>query len=368
MEEVSSPHQNPPPASGAADRLSWPPPTLVTLPRNLPEALETLPALEALVASGRRLVLLASRSHGPLLRQLPGIEQVVEVTPSEEAMQAELRQLGCSEAILLEDSLDSAWLSQRLPIPQRWGYGGWLRKRLLASAVARPPKDLQGPRRLEPLLEALGVEPPRSWRPRLRLSQELLDEGRRLIQRSRATDGRPRIGLAPTTDLRRAPSWPWKRFAELAQTLRREDPGRSLILLGDIQDLWPVVRIHEETARFFPVLGPDLDLDRLAAILADLDLLVASECSVLYLAAALGVPTVALVETGRSVHRLPTSDELASKGSTEARPARERHVTVPGLRVPWTWKPRLGGIEVAEVARICDRVLQAPKTSPSPAP
>lgn len=341
MEAVSSPLQPVPPHAGAED----PPPTLVTLPRNLPEALETLPALEALVASGRRLVLLASRSHGPLLRQLPGIEAVVEVTPSEEAMQGELRHLGCTEAILLEDSLDSAWLSQRLPIPQRWGYGGWLRKRLLAPAVDPPPKELQGPRRLEPLLVALGVEPPREWRPRLRLSQELLEEGRRLIQRSRATGGRPRIGLAPTTDLPRAPSWPWQRFAELAQALRRDDPGRSLILLGDVQDLWPVVRIHEETARFFPVLGPDLDLDRLAAILADLDLLVASECSALYLAAALGVPTVALVEAGRSVHRLPSHPG---------------HVTVPGLRTPWTWKPRLGGIEATEVARICQRSLQAP--------
>lgn len=354
METVSSLPQSPPPDTGSEST----PPTLVTLPRNLPEALETLPALEALVASGRRLVLLASRSHCPLLRQLPGIEEVVEVTPSEDAMHAELRRLNCAEAILLEDSLDSAWLSQRLPIPKRWGYGGWLRKRLLAPAVTRPPKELQGPRRLAPLLESLGVEPPKDWRPRLRLSEELMEEGRRLIQRSRAISGRPRIGLAPTTDLRRAPSWPWQRFAELAQTLRREDPGRSLILLGDIQDLWPVVRVHEETARFFPVLGPDLALDRLAAILADLDLLVASECSVLYLAAVLGVPTIALVEAGRSVYRLPAHKGATDQGAASENGAGERHVTLPGLRTAWTWKPRLGGIDVAEVAQVCDRVLQ----------
>jgi ADP-heptose:LPS heptosyltransferase len=54
------------------------------------------------------------------------------------------------------------------------------------------------------------------------------------------------------------------------------------------------VRVHEESGKPHPVVGPDLDLAELAGALAHLDLLVTNDSGPMHLAAALGVPTVAL--------------------------------------------------------------------------
>ena len=54
------------------------------------------------------------------------------------------------------------------------------------------------------------------------------------------------------------------------------------------------MRVHEESGKIHPVIGPDLDLAALAAVLAQLDLLVTNDSGPMHLAAALGVRCVAL--------------------------------------------------------------------------
>ncbi|MCB1056230.1 MAG: hypothetical protein KDD11_12085 [Acidobacteria bacterium] len=314
--------------------------TLVTVPRTLAGLLETLPALASLAASGRALAVLALPQHHSLLRLLPGVEATVAVNPSETQMLAAVRAAECHESIHLDASADGPWLAWRAKISRRWGYRGGLRGLLLAPAVEPPAA---GPRSLGSLLDAVGAEPAETP-PRLVLPPALRERGHALLERANlAAHGGPLIALAPTTDLPGAAVWPWPRYAELARALRRDEPGRRVLLLATAEELWPVVRVHEETARFFPVLGPDLDLAHLAGVVAALDLVIAAESSWGPLAAALGVAALTLVDAERSPGAAPVGD---------------RHGILPGRRRWPPWRPRLSGVEVGEVVRAARDLLR----------
>jgi ADP-heptose:LPS heptosyltransferase len=83
-------------------------------------------------------------------------------------------------------------------------------------------------------------------------------------------------------------------WGDLARELRRRIPGvREAIFVGP-KEIWLGVRVHEESGKIHPLLGPDLDLAGLAAAMAELDLLVTNDSGPMHLAAALGVPCVAL--------------------------------------------------------------------------
>ncbi len=213
----------------------------------------------------------------------------------------QLRQEGFDEAVVLPHSVRSAWLVFRAGIPHRWGYRGRFpessfRRPLLKPAVRGPKRD--GRHQVEDyreLLTALAIPHPKSWTPRLEVTAELQRRGRSLLERARLTaTGGPVIGLFPGAEFGPSKRWPWRRFAELGRLLRRHDPNSHQVILAGPKEVWMGVRIHEETGKIHPVVGPDLDLAELAAVLSQLDLLITNDSGPMHLAAALGVPCVAL--------------------------------------------------------------------------
>jgi heptosyltransferase-2 len=258
----------------------------------------SLPTLEALAASGRALTVLARRSLHPLLRLAPHVAAVLE-KGEPGATIARLREGGFDEAIVLPNSVRSAWLPRRAGVPYRWGYAGGGRSFLLAPAVPRPPRRPPRPQVEDyaALLEAMGVAAPASWVPRLELDDAARSAGAERLRRGRIDVGRsPRIGLFAGAEFGPSKRWPWPRFAELARMLRRDHPATQIVIVaGPARDeLWSAVRIHEESGKIHPVIGPDLDLAGLAGVLAHLDVLVTNDSGPMHLAAALGVRTVAL--------------------------------------------------------------------------
>ncbi|MEM9290235.1 MAG: glycosyltransferase family 9 protein [Acidobacteriota bacterium] len=272
-------------------------PTLVTASFGLRRLVQALPAIHSIVASGREVALLVPDELRALAEQIPGVVAAPEISPSEQGSVEGILRAGCEEAVILDGSLDSAWLAQRAEISQRWGYGGLLRRWLLTSAVEAPKKSAaKGAGRYGPLLEALGAPLPESWVPSLSLPPALQEKGGQYLERARVEpEGGPLIAYAPTSEEVTAPRWPWKEFATLIRSMRKAHPSVRQVLIARSDELWPVVRIHEETARYYPVIGPDLSLPDLAAVLARVDLLVSPASGFLHLAAALGVPTVALL-------------------------------------------------------------------------
>jgi len=333
-----------------------PPPasTLLALPRRLDELVFALPAVTALAGSGRRMTAWAAPPLAPLAARLPGVEAVID---------GELPGLGgWGEAVLLTAERGTAWTLWRAGIPLRWGYGGraWggpLRRALLAPAVPGPSRRSLGERHasedFRELLAVLGLELPSGAAPRLPIADDLVAAAEERLARAHLDPrGRPRVGLIPGGRLgeeggrrgRRhedpAGRWPWQSFAELLQRLRRRTNGLSGVLLAGREDLWPAVRIHEETARLHPLIGPDLDAAGLAGLLARLDLVVAADSELLQLAAATGVATLALFGPTDPRRRAPRGSQhrrlIASGGD-------------------------LRELAVGEVLAVCEELLPGPR-------
>jgi lipopolysaccharide heptosyltransferase II len=270
--------------------------TLLVMPNWVGDAVMALPVAEALAASGRRLSAFAKPHLSSLLRLHPAFADLVERAPDEATTLERLRAAACQEAVVLPNSFRSAWRPYRAAIPYRWGYSGELRGLLLRPAVPRP----RGPRRpqihdYEALLAAMGVEGPASWIPRLSLDEATRSRGAERLRRAHVEPGAgPLVGLFPGAEFGPSKRWPWQRFAALATEIRRAIPGARIVILAGPKELWLGVRVHEESGKLHPLVGPDLDLGGLAAVVSHLDLLVTNDSGPMHLAAALGVRCVAL--------------------------------------------------------------------------
>jgi heptosyltransferase-2 len=136
---------------------------------------------------------------------------------------------------------------------------------------------------------------PDVWQPRISLSQEARESGRNLLARAQVSPGpAPIVGLFAGAEFGTSKRWPWRRFVALARDLRRTRPDVRFVLVAGPKELWLAVRIHEETGKIHPVVGPDLDLAELATVLDQLDLLVTNDSGPMHLAASLGVACLAL--------------------------------------------------------------------------
>lgn len=269
--------------------------TLLVAPNWVGDCVMAEPLVRALAASGRDLVALAKPGLHPLLALFPGVVECATKYAARAETVAAIRAAGCREAVVVPNSFGSAWLVALAGIPRRAGYRSELRGPLLDPAVGRE-RGLR-PQVEEPraLLAALGVAPPDSWVPRLALPDELLDAGRERLARARTPKGdAPLVGLFPGAEWGPSKRWPWRRFAALARELRRRRPEVRIAIFVGPKETWLGVRVHEESGKLHPVIGPDLDLARLAGVVAHLDAAVANDSGPMHLAAALGVATVAL--------------------------------------------------------------------------
>ncbi len=271
------------------------PRTLLVAPNWVGDVVMALPAVEALAAAGRELVVLAKPGLRPLLALPPAVSEIVERGPSDRETIARIRGAGCAEAVVLPNSFRSAWLPFRAGVPRRWGYRGNLRSPLLAPAVRRP----RGRKRPQiedyrELLAAIGA-PAASGAPRLALVGPARAAGDDALARARVPEtGGPLVGLLPGAEFGPSKRWPVERFGELARALRKRIGGARLVVLCGPKEVWLAVRVYEEAAGAAPVVGADLDLAGLAGVLSRLDLLVTNDSGPMHLAAALGVPCVAL--------------------------------------------------------------------------
>ena len=276
--------------------------TLVVAPNWVGDCVMAEPLFRALAGSSREIVALARPGLHPLFDLFPGVVECATKHADRSATVAAIRAAGCEEAVVVPNSFSSAWLVAAAGVPRRYGYRGDLRGPLLAPAVRRPRgkrPQIEDPREL---VAAVGVAPPDSWVPRLELPAELLARGSERLERARievrdgggGSERAPLVGLFPGAEWGPSKQWPWRRFAALARELRRRRPDVRIAILVGPKETWLGVRIHEESGKLHPVIGPDLDLAALAGVVAHLDLAVSNDSGPMHLAAALGVPTVAL--------------------------------------------------------------------------
>lgn len=269
--------------------------TLVIAPSWVGDTVMALPTIEALAAADRRVTVLAKRHLHPLLALAPAVKAMIAPASDPEETVELLRGALCHEAVILPNSFRSAWLARRAEIPWRWGYRGDFRALMLNPPVPRPKGIRPQIEDYAALLEAMGVAAPASWVPRIALAPRLRDEAASRLERAHLRSGdRPRIGLFPGAEWGDSKRWPAERFAELVGELRRRRPAAAPILVAGPKEVLLAVSIHERSGRVAPVIGPELDLGALAGVIAELDVLVTNDSGPMHLAAALGVPCVAL--------------------------------------------------------------------------
>jgi heptosyltransferase-2 len=321
------------------------------------------PVVRALTASGREVALFAKPSLHPLLSVWPGIAGCLERTAPDAAAIERLEAGGFEEAVVLPHSFRSARLVQAAGIPRRFGYRGDFRGPWLAPAVRKPRGRRPQVEDYRELLEAMAVAPPASWVPRLELPAGLLDAGRERLERARvAPGGGPLVGLFPGAEWGASKRWPMRSFAALAVELRRRVPAARAVIVAGPKEVWLAVRVHEESGKLHPVIGPDLDLAQLAGALAHLDLLVTNDSGPMHLAAALGVRTVALFGPTDPRRTAPAGDghEVLWR-DLWCSPCFRR-------RCPLVHHGCLRGIPVARVADAAEGILGARSLDTDPQP
>jgi heptosyltransferase-2 len=274
---------------------------LVIAPNWVGDTVMAVPVFQSLASSDRTVSVLARPHLEPLLELLPEVSLVLTNDGSDTGTLEQIRRHDFDEAVILPNSFRSALLPYRAAVERRWGYRARSPESLFRSLLLNPPiprPDIGNRHQVEDyaeLLSSMGAELPSDWTPRIEISTEGLEAGSGLLRRANIReDSGPIVGLFAGAEFGPSKKWPWKRFVELSRKLRTSRPDSQQVILAGPKELWQAVRIHEETGKIHPVIGPDLDLKRLAYAIAQIDLLITNDSGPMHLAAALGVPCLAL--------------------------------------------------------------------------
>ena len=283
---------------------------LVRGPNWIGDAVMSEPALAALqeLFPSTEITLLVKPAIAELLRGHPALHQVlVYEDPGRHVgitgkwtLAGTLRRLRFDLAILFQNAFEAALLTFLAGIPRRYGYATDGRGFLLSDPITVPERTKIGHQvqYYLDLLRPLGFEgPPRS--PRLFLS----DEEERVMDRRLAetdiADPDLLLGLNPGSTYDGAKRWLPERFAETADRLIREQGAHSgrrvrVVIVG-ARGEEALGRAVEDRMQVKPVqLSGRTTIRELMAVIKRCALFLTNDTGPMYMAAAFGVPVVAL--------------------------------------------------------------------------
>ncbi len=269
----------------------------------LGDAVMTLPAVAA-IKQGRpdlHLTVLVRSKLADFWRRVPEVDEVIAIDAGESPWKVarKLKDGGFDAAIILPNSVRTAlevWMAR---IPMRVGYPAKWRRWLLDITI-RPPKGRMRHRpaahQVHHYLEiarriGAGVEVSRSAGP-----EAFFDPAPLRIQKPVKKEGLV-IGLCPGAEYGAAKRWMPERFAQTASRIARELPCEWLLFgVGGDAPIGAAIEAAFDggaTGRMTNLIGKTT-LAELMERLAGCDLLLTNDTGTMHLAAALGVPTVAI--------------------------------------------------------------------------
>jgi heptosyltransferase-2 len=277
------------------------PETIVVMTPNwLGDAVMALPAVGAVRHHhpAARLVVAARRSVAGLFLMISGVDDVVSLDAGggwrgAAAWRAEAQALAGAHAdlaVLLPNSLRSAWTAREAGIPERWGYAADWRTPLLTRRVRRPRGHLHQADYYIALVSALGM-PAAGGPARLVLPDDVATRAALLLAQHGIGGGRAVIGMAPGAAYGGAKQWPPERFARVARLLH-ERHGVVSVLVGSGADRAASDKIDAVEAVVDLVGQTDLPL--LIGVMARCRAFVSNDSGAMHLAAAVGLPVTAI--------------------------------------------------------------------------
>ena len=260
----------------------------------------TEPLLRRLHARGERLTVGALPWVAPVYRAMPQVDAVIEFPFRHGGLQWKARRTFGRElrgrfdtAYVLPNSLKSALLPLLAGIPRRVGYLGEARVGLLTHRLPNPKAKPPMVAFYSALSGEAGLE---ADRPRLALPPQDVDQ-------VLATHGLARGGyvvMAPGAEYGPAKRWP--HFGALAALL-----DRPVLLLGSGKEAELCETIRAHAPRHGRNLAGKTALLEAFALIAGAGHVVSNDSGLMHVAAAFGVPQVALFGSSSPLHTPPLS-------------------------------------------------------------
>jgi heptosyltransferase-2 len=274
---------------------------VIRAPNWLGDAVMALPAMAAVrhAFAGAHLTVAAIPPIAPLFAEETSAGPDSVITLTDPAAEAQALHAGSFDAILLlPNSFRSAWSARRASIPERWGYAAGLRRWLLTRAISRPRGRTHQSAYYLDLVKGLDI-PPVDARPRVSVRPATLARADALLAAHGlgrvATAAARYVGFAPGAAYGHAKRWPPRRVAETIVRLSRESKV-ACVIVGAGSD-------RDSGREIESLLPPDVhavnlvgrtDLRQLAGVISRCAGFVSNDSGAMHLAAALGVPVVAI--------------------------------------------------------------------------
>jgi len=277
----------------------------VIAPQWIGDAVMTEPLLRRLHARGERLTVGALPSVAPVYRAMPQVQDVIEFPFQHGGLQFKARRTLSKQiqgrfetAYVLPNSLKSALLPFLASIPKRVGYLGEARVGLLTHRL-KNPKDRPPMVAFYSALsgDKQGLE---QDRPQLQMAPEQIEAA----LRAHGLQSGDYFVFAPGAEYGPAKRWPAIHFAELAKSL-----DRPAVLLGSPKE----ASLCEEIAKIGGEgrcldLAGKTSLAQAFALIAGARAVVSNDSGLMHVAAAFGVPQVALFGSSSPLPTPPLND------------------------------------------------------------
>lgn len=286
--------------------------SLIIAPQWIGDAVMTEPLLRRLHARGEQLTVGALPWVAPVYRAMPQVHEVIEFPFAHGGLQLKARRVLAKRiagqfdaAYVLPNSLKSALLPLLAGIPKRIGYLGEARIGLLTHRLKNPLKGKRPP--MVAFYSALSGDTdldkdrPELNMPLSEVEQALAELG---LQRGAY------VVFAPGAEYGPAKRWPAAHFSALAQSL-----DVPVVLLGSGKEAALCEEIAAPVNALLPgrcinFAGKTTLVQALCAIAAARQV-VSNDSGLMHVAAAFGVPQVAIFGSSSPLHTPPLSERAA---------------------------------------------------------
>jgi len=268
------------------------------------DAVMTLPALTAIREGlpNRHLAVLTKPWVADLFSGHPAVDEIIlyESPGRHEGLRGkwrlarELRAKGFDLAILFQNAFEAALLAYWAKIPRRAGYNTDARGILLTRAVSVNRLVKQGHQvdYYRAMTAALGFQSGISA-PSLPLAEGRREEGEQILTACGLQNERRLIGLGPGAAYGPAKQWFPERFAALADRFAQEWRAR-LLIFGSRGDRETAARLARSSLTELTDFTGQTTLGQAMGLIARCRLFVTNDSGLMHVAAALGVPVVAI--------------------------------------------------------------------------
>jgi len=211
------------------------------------------------------------------------------------------------EAYVLPNSFKSALIPWLANIPQRIGYLGEWRWGLLNQTLSNPSRQNRPPMHQHYLALAGQELSPEESKPRLICKDVMKSRARDYAKTLQNHEGL--YIFCPGAEYGPAKQWPSSHYAELAKALSERQRNATILILGSNKEkaLGDEIALRSQTDRIINLCGKT-SLDDAVSLISVSQGVVSNDSGLMHIAAALGIPQVAIFGSSDPRHTPPLSN------------------------------------------------------------